>query len=1028
MGEPAPAIRAVPAPTPLPVQRQRGVRRRVRLLGGFVVGLLVILALAAPTVISQVRRSAREELEKVFQRVKIGAVRVNAFEDAVHYEDLVVMRGSRPVIESPEVYIQLRDLFAGGSPRQVTVLGGLLRFVRDETESFGFAEVLRLESFGAKGRNRDVRPPAFQLLDMKVVYEDTRLRAPLDLTNVSASVRPLEAGRFQCLISGGTPGGGRVKVQGEFGLDPELWGRFEWSFRDVSSGELASLFGSIAPRLDGRVSGEGTLEGPMKHPALRGRIFTDWIDFRVAGVDGQRKFFLRGVDLELDVDENRRLVTRARLARLGYRGPLLPSEGLGINQLSGELVWHAMNHVTWSEVKGEPDGGGSWLVKKGSLGPQGVSLVARIDGWPFASLARLSGRSDLEAAGVMDADLELTGSRDQPDLAARVRSTSGSLGWAGQDPFSLHDLDLALRARGTGPVTVERGSVRMDDAAVQVSGILDPEDKENELEFRIDNLGVGKLARMPAGKLQGLVSLAGTLRGSREHPVVKGALSIPDLSYQEPGDGRSWDVAHFRLGFDGIYGSRGFRGRVEGLKGRVLGGALVEADGDLRPDHGGLEVSVKGLELKRLFNALGMASVSARGVADVTGVLKASADELPSASLRVSLPTLRLFVQGGPLKLSLDLAELRGGLDLAPKDDKYLLYFRDIAGKAMDGAVGVDGFVKVHPEIFYDLSLALRGVDAKRIANLINLEGFSMAGRGDVDVQVKGQAGRSTVTGRARLGNSRIYTVLGSKGYTLHPEALEGELRITPEEAVIGPLRGQLDGGRLEALYSVEHAGEDVPWKLKVRAEGVDAKRFWAHYLTQQHDISGEMTGNINVWGKGSREQYLAGSGEVIVRGRIESMESLAEAEKLYQLRNLNGIEIQDSYARISALAGRLHFRKVELLTSHGDARGDVYLGLKDGGLDGELSVSLHRKVLSSKHNLMTALEGGRNFDFSLEIGGDLQAPKYTFSSRGLFQGAAMTGALMFTPAGPAIALIQGLKGLFRRRRRRPDPAPPPGR
>lgn len=1026
-----------PAATPLPskppprprtapgVRLKRRAKKGARWVTWTVLAVVFVVGVWLPWWVRRVEDYALVALGDVFRaRFEVADVRVRFFPLAIDLTDFRMYLEDRTIMVASTIGLGLVRGEAGFELQTLSIHDSEMIFSRSTEGDYHFDEVLRAETFTGPGAAR--RVPVIEIYGSRVTYEDTRLARSVVLEDVSGVFRP-RAGdaraSYFLRVSGNPPGGGRVQLDGDFVLRPDPAGTFHWRVSELSTRELASLFGPLAPRFRGKVDGEGRLEGLMRRPDLDGTLRSDAVEFAVTRDAGSRRLVAGGLDVGLESRDGN-IVLRPSLERLAYRDPLLPPEGVILADVAGTFELDRAG-VSWSGVVARPAAGGTWYAREGHWRGDSVYLHSEVRGLPVGEGLRLAGVPRLQGRGEVAGELVLQGGPDAPAWTARFASDAGTLGGPGREPWVYRELEAVLEGTGSRVESLDLGKVQLDDATIEVRGDLDPRGEGNALSVSIERLGLGPLGAVLDAGLEGTATLVGDLSGSLAAPRLKGRVEVQDAVFRK--GARVFDVDDLKARFDGVGTSEGFRGEVWELDAKLLEGAVVRGAGDLRPGGGGMDLSIQGLEAKRLFQALALPGVSAAGKVDLAGKIEASTSGLPAARVDVVAPALRLYV--AETNTTLDFEDFSGEVHVRPRGGEYRMDLTGVKGRTLGGAVAVDGSVRLLPTLYYDVRCHLEGGDAAELSRrVIKLEEFELAGPASGDVTIRGDAGRSVVEGHGSLGDSTIRVGFGGKHYTLYPQALEGRIRLSPEEVRLGPLEGELDGGRLEAVYRVDPRDPDLPWRLSAKVDGVDARGFVGHYLTQRHDVEGTLAGNLFLSGKGTDRDYLAGAGELTYAGTIHQLEALEHAERKFSLRDLAEIEIHELKARLVALAGRLHAKKVTVDSSHGKARGDIFLHVRRGELDGGFKVALDRRCLSSGHRLASMLEGGRYFNFDLEVGGTLLDPKYTFSSGRMLGGAAMTGALMFTPAAVPLAIITGLRNLFRRRPRRPRPRaePPP--
>lgn len=632
---------------------------------------------------------------------------------------------------------------------------------------------------------------------------------------------------------------------------------------------------------------------------------------------------------------------------------------------------------------------------------------------PELAIGQVDGRPRLEATGfemVLHADRERVNASPSAQVVVlrderlgeplRIEETGGRIGFsaeveafrqppgwkvAGYSPvgrlggYTYGGLAVGVSGSTSGVVALHDFRVDLSGAKLEAKGAVDPWSRSSRLTFRVEDLDLAPLSNPRTGNLTGTCTVAGSLGGTWEAPAIEGRVHVRALDWtREP---MEIDLEHLSASFKASKVETAWTGEIDELKGRILGGGMLTGGGKLDA-KGGARLAVQGLEAKNLFRALAVPGASARGKIDVAGTLVRWQRVVPEVEMKVSAPALRLFLEPGGQKILLDLEQVASEVALGPTREGAKLNFLGFSAKALGGKVTGKGTIRIQPRLGYDLALGLAQGSSKEVSNLVGREDFSLLGKADLAVRLKGDAGKATLEGTAALGDSKIYVKVGGKPIILYPTTLGGPIRVAPDEIALGPLEGKLAGGKLGLFYRLDLADKQQPWKTTFQAEAVDAKLFFPPYLAQPHDLAGRMSADLVVNGRGQDKGSVTGTGSLVMAGRIEHLQALTEAEKEYRLRNLSKIEIKKAAGRLAVYSGKLRLRDMVIESSHGLARSELDIELASGAVEGKSDVALDRKVLGSAHRLLAFLEGGRYFNFSTHLAGTMLAPEWRFSSR----------------------------------------------
>lgn len=607
-------------------------------------------------------------------------------------------------------------------------------------------------------------------------------------------------------------------------------------------------------------------------------------------------------------------------------------------------------------------------------------------------------------------------------------------------PLELRSISGRVRATTSVVELVDLEATR-DTTRLAIDGPLWNADGSGlALDIEVEDLplAVPVALAWPAWKATtGVLGGKAMVRSQGGHTEVQGSLRVPHGALRGPEDR---DVPIQDL--SGRFSVRGQRGQVaalllEDLRGEVFRSPTT-ASLRYRSDEQELDLRSESVPLERIFDLMGIAileKVTAGGQFS-TEIQARQTDAGRTIRGEVRSPSLPLRPAAlGETTLE-DLAVAFEYAEESAGDRR--LHIAEGSARAFGGTVLVRGSIQ-EDETGPGLALELTGraLDTADISGMLRRPEGRFEGIADLSGSLEGPLEAPRLRARVVWEKPLLVAHLGQKPVRLFPDRLDGAVNLTPGKIRLGPLRGQVGSGPFSVEFELDLMEESHPWRLALDADAVDMAKLAEPYLADiEHDLFGQLEFSALLHGKGADASKVSAGGSFELSGGIRSLAPLVQAQKTFQLRNLHDIGIETFQATLGASMGTLHFREIQLKTTHGSARGEVGIGL-DGALSGEVRVALDRMVLSGSHRLLSQLEGGKYFNFQLHPGGTLAEPDYGFKTRA-GAGAVVTGAVLFSPVAAPAALFMGLKNLLggRRRPRRlkpeplapatPAPTPPP--
>lgn len=772
----------------------------------------------------------------------------------------------------------------------------------------------------------------------------------------------------------------------------------------IQGGDLATLkafLGDAIAHSEGALSGTLSFQGPVASPHIgamldiadaevdlgkRGKLVTDEARVRFDNQGGQQlaweagatRVHLSGPQGEVETRAMRARVIQGRhqlhVEALTFEAGLGRFGGKGTIPLESEGEWSIS--VQGRDLPGEFFGtliGEPWFRTRGSIRFDG-SLV----GTPEAPRAALSfGSSDLA--------VEVRGNEDWVPI--EFRSVTGRLS-ATTDVIHVTELVAA------------RGDCRIDaKGTVPVHGAA-PGELRVELDRYPVSLPASFIASGVARQVEGTLDAKLQLAGTASDFTLRGQVQRGHVLWHPTDRARGLDIDALSLDLDMAVKSGRSQGKIGRLTAQVWGRPVVGRL-DWAPGTSRGEVRVDRLPLERVVLLFDRPPFKAVGALTAALSFSSAPDALVvEGDARVPALPFTLGVDRSKHR-SNELEDLALAFAYEKTDGAHraaeVLQVRRGACKAFGGAVDLAGRVELNRAPHVEVQLKLDQVDTGEISALLDREDLSFGGVTSLEGTLVGPLKTPEFAGSVSMNEPQVRAHLGEKTLEVRPDSLTGRLRVSPGHVQLGPLEGGLAGGTFDLDLDLDLADPAQPWRISANARDLDLGKFAGMYLDQPHEISGQAEASLLLHGKGADRSGVTGYGRLDLTGAVKSLQALDQAEETHKFRNLRDIEIKTCRARIAAIGGQLRFRGFKLRTTHGGADGDITVGL-DGKLDGGVKVAVHRKILSSGHRFLTAFEGGRFFNFRLDLDGTLAAPEYIAQTkvlgiRKMFRGKVSTGS-----------------------------------
>lgn len=273
---------------------------------------------------------------------------------------------------------------------------------------------------------------------------------------------------------------------------------------------------------------------------------------------------------------------------------------------------------------------------------------------------------------------------------------------------------------------------------------------------------------------------------------------------------------------------------------------------------------------------------------------------------------------------------------------------------------------------------------------------------------------------RGELKSERSRVRLTRQGKILELEAKRWKLpfQLSPKEWVLGPGEAEIPPGTLQARLRRTEGSQGTQVVLGIEADRIPIHPIFHALAPDFAPARGAFEGRLLLEGKEEDPSSIRGHLVTTAAFAFEDHPKLEALAKSYQLQGLSHLRMDRAHMEGMFDRGIFRSRALEFQGSPGRMVGSLVWDSTVDDLEASFRLSLERSLLGTSHKLATMLDGGRYFDLRLDLDGPLLDPTARFRTPKILQGAALTGAIFFSPLGSTLAIASGVKNLFRRRRR----------
>ena len=480
----------------------------------------------------------------------------------------------------------------------------------------------------------------------------------------------------------------------------------------------------------------------------------------------------------------------------------------------------------------------------------------------------------------------------------------------------------------------------------------------------------------------------------------------------------SFPFSKFACEFIYLEDSKGKRLELKSLNALTHNDGKIIASGTnvlapiVKPD---IRFLLENIDAKRLCMLAGSQDFSGRGRLRAEGLLEGTLWR-PKIKMLVKSPKLNTYFKAGGKGFQHTLSNLSVSTWLLKSKGGWRLEVSKATAGALGGTLYCSGPLQLSPKPSAGLNITLKNGDGKELAKYLAIEDFSLAGDLSSEGVLKGPLNDVSLKTRVVLKNARLFYKLDGFNILYEPASIATNMQLEKSRILLNDTRGTYHGGAF-VMDLARYSGKRAQWEGTVKFHAVDLHEFFKEQLKQKNDIRGLAYVQGTFKGYEGDGSSFSGMGNFSVKkGKIIELAELRRVESEYKLRNLIGIAFDDLRSEVKLVKSRLVFYDIIVNSTRGNGRGKVGVSFNKK-LDGTLSVSLDRSVLSKGHRLLSLIEGGHYFDFKVHLSGTTDDPNYNFSSRGVKNGAIIGGAALFTPLAPAAVIYTGIKKLFGRKR-----------
>ncbi|NLI79282.1 MAG: AsmA-like C-terminal region-containing protein [Candidatus Riflebacteria bacterium] len=463
------------------------------------------------------------------------------------------------------------------------------------------------------------------------------------------------------------------------------------------------------------------------------------------------------------------------------------------------------------------------------------------------------------------------------------------------------------------------------------------------------------------------------------------------------------------------------------LTGRLTldeGGALVRG-GAVKPASASLPLDLRDLPFTMI-----------RG----TGLAIRIDDHQRRGSLHLRIPAAAVTKSEDRSGLAVELAGAVAWAADGPADPPTDLAAGKLSGRITDLAA---------PKVSF--GFALDPLNLSAIGTLLLPPGgYRLSGAGAVAGTLAGPLAQMTITGKVTVASGAVIAPVSANDastYTFPWQDLVAPFHFAGKTLSISKARATMFGGRLEADATVHPGRVPAGFEMKAQAAGLRAESFLSQNTTQKQVVAGPVDGSFEATGDASGLSSWNGKGSLAMReGAYHAPPVITPVLSLLNLDEFAAGDIQEGRGTFLLRRGIMTTDDLFFQSPVGraDYRGDVGL---DTSLKGKLDLVFARPAVEKSRVLQELSLDGVSVKVPTRVEGTLLAPSFPgFSPQKLLElGLQRKGQKMLqdvllggnrspAPAAsgtaqprkdPAQELLDGLGGLFRKKKKTAPAAPP---
>jgi type II secretion system protein N len=233
--------------------------------------------------------------------------------------------------------------------------------------------------------------------------------------------------------------------------------------------------------------------------------------------------------------------------------------------------------------------------------------------------------------------------------------------------------------------------------------------------------------------------------------------------------------------------------------------------------------------------------------------------------------------------------------------------------------------------------------------------------------------------GRVHADNAMI-------GDTISIDDIGSPVRFNGGSLALEDVYGKVSGGDLNGTFNLNFSNSDLPYRLEVRASGIDVNDITKRTSTFLDRAHGTLEGSFELAGAGRDSSQAAGAGTLEIKsGYLDQYPMLQEIGRWTQIDELQRLDLEEADSNFRVVGSRVHVDSIRLISKNcqinlaGTVEESQKLDLK-----GRLTITqfLSQKIPNELEDNFVTADDGRSRFLDFEVSGSVQKPETNLYER----------------------------------------------